>query len=368
MDRTSKSGGKLRLLAMCVLVGIVLWGTQDYWSPLFANANVATSEKPEKKKSPSRAVPVIVEPIGETEDTVIIDAIGTARARNSVMLFAAAAGEIMSLPVVAGDTVKKNQVLMRLDSRDAELLVRVAATRVKEAQNTLDRAKRLRDNNVRSRANVEDAEVILERAKLELSQAREALADRTMRAPFDGIVGIPRYEQGDRITTSSELLTIDDRSELLVEFDVAERHLGRLALELPVVGRSSSFPDTDINGKVERIDSRVDATSRTVRVRAAFPNTNDLLRPGMSIVINLYLPGPTLPSVPELALQWQNGESFIWRIVDGKAQKIRVISKRRLNNKVLIEGDVKLGDLVVVEGVQRLRDGRAVEISAAEGS
>ncbi len=321
-----------------------------------------------KKKSPPKAVPVIVEPVGETKDTVVIDAIGTARARSSVMLFAAAAGEVMSLPAVAGEKVKKDQVLMKLDSRDAELLVRVAGTRVKEAENTLERAKRLRDNNVRSRANVEDAEVILERAKLELSQAKEALADRTMRAPFDGIVGIPRYEQGDRITTLSEVLTIDDRSEILVEFDVAERHLARLALDLPVVGRSSSFPDKDINGTLERIDSRVDALSRTVKVRAAFANADDLLRPGMSIVINLYLPGPTLPSVPELALQWQNGESFIWRIVDGKAQKVNVVSKRRLNNKVLIEGDVQVGDLVVVEGVQRLRHDRPVEISAAEGS
>ena len=88
----------------------------------------------------------------------------------------------------------------------------------------------------------------------------------------------------------------------------------------------------------------------------------------MSFFVAVNLAGPMLPSVPELALQWQNGESFVWRVTEGKATKVNVISKRRLNNKILIEGDIKPGDIVVVEGVQRLRDGRLVEISASEGS
>ena len=223
----------------------------------------------------------------------------------------------MAFPVTTGQQVKKNGVIMRLDSRDAQLQVGVAETRVKEAENALTRAQRLKDNNVRSRANVEDAEVILERAKLELGQAREALADRTVRAPFDGIVGIPKVEGGDRVTTSTEIITIDDRSTLLVEFEVAERLLSRLKQDMPVTARTPTFRDRDIEGSINKIDSRVDPVSRTVRVRAAFPNTDDSLRPGMSFFVQLDLPGDMLVSVPELALQWQDGESFIWRVADG---------------------------------------------------
>lgn len=373
MDDKPTSTKKIRLAAILVLLGIVAWGTHEQWSPLFARASVnATASDPaaaaKPKKSTGKSVPVIVEAVGETRDTVFIEAIGTGRAKQSVMMFPAAAGEIVEVPIESGDRVKKNQVVMRLDSRDARLLVKVAETRVKEAESALARATRLRDNNVRSKANVEDAEIILERAKLELSQAQEALSDRTMRAPFDGVVGMPRVEAGDRISMQSDVMTIDDRSIIWVEFDVAERNLSRLKIDMPVTARTPSFPDRDIEGYINKIDTRIDPVSRTVHVRAAFPNTEDVLRPGMSFFVTVHLPGPMLPSVPELALQWQNGESFVWRISEGKAVKVNVVSKRRLNNKVLIEGDIKPGDIVVVEGVQRLRDGRLVEISSSEGS
>jgi RND family efflux transporter MFP subunit len=369
----ARPGNRLnRWVAIVALALVALWGTYDHWGPLFANATVSTNSggagQTAKKKTAAKGVPVLVEAVGETRDSVLVEAIGTARARLSVTMFPAAAGEIVAFPVETGAEVKKNDIIMRLDSRDAGLQVRVADTRVREAENVLERARRLRDNNVRSKANVEDAEVVLERAKLELSQAREAMADRTMRAPFDGIVGIPSVEVGDRVTTTTEIITIDDRSTLLVEFEVAERNLSRLSHGMPVTARTPSFRDRVIEGHIIKIDSRVDPVSRTVRVRAEFANPDDSLRPGMSFFVNLDLLGKMLASVPELALQWQNGESFVWRISDGKAERVAVVSKRRLNNKVLIEGDLNPGDIVVVEGVQRLRNGREVIISQSEGS
>lgn len=365
------SGRRVRYIVLIALLGVVLWGTQEHWGPLFANANVSPSAGATKRGTPSdapRGVPVIVEAVGETRDEVLVEAIGTARAVRSVTLYPASAGEVVSFPVGTGDAVTDNQVILRLDTRDAALQVQVAETRVKEAESALNRARRLRDNNVRSKANVEDAEIVYQRAKLELSQAKEALADRTVRAPFDGIVGIPKVEAGDRITTATPVITIDDRSTLLVEFEVAERRLARLAEGMAMTARTPTFPNRDIEGQIEKIDSRVDPVSRTVLVRAAFPNQDDTLRPGMSFFVSLKLPGDTLASVPELALQWQDGESFVWRVAEGKAEKVIVESRRRLNNKVLIAGDIRPGDIVVVEGVQRLRNGRPVEISAAEGS
>lgn len=370
MDQQHTSVWKARWIAIAALALVVLWGTYDQWGPLFANANVS-ADKPAAaaaNKPAAKGVPVIVEAAGEMRDEILIEAIGTARAKHSVTLFPAAGGEIVAFPVETGDAVKKGQTLLRLDNRDASLLVQVAETHVKEAESTFARARRLRDNNVRSAANVDDAEVILQRARLELNQAQETLADRTVRAPFDGIVGIPKVEVGDRITTSSELITIDDRSTLLVEFEVAERRLSRLAVDMPMTARTPTFPDRDITGRVDKIDSRVDPVSRTVLVRAAFANDDDTLRPGMSFFVSVKLPGEVYASVPELALQWRDGGSYVWRITNGVAEKVMVTSKRRLNDKVLVAGDIRPGDIVVVEGVQRLRDGREVRISAAEGS
>ena len=362
----SMNGKWLRLGALAALVALVLWGTHDRWGGWFANANAPAVQQPsagdERRNGGDRGVPVIVDAAAEATDAVSLDAIGTARAARHVVLYPETDGEIVEFSVQSGARVAKGDVILRLDSRNAALAVRVAQTRVKESESALARARQLRANNVRSAANVEDAEFVLERTQLELAQAREALADRTLRAPFDGIVGIPKVEAGDRVDDETEIITIDDRTTLLVEVEVAERFLSRLALGMPVTARTPTFPDAPVGGDVVKIDSRVDPVSRTVLVRAEFDNPNDSLRPGMSFFVNMMLPGATYPSVPELALQWRDGKSYVWKIVDGTAKRIPVTAKRRLNDQVLVEGDVQAGDLVVVEGVQRLRNGRTVSL------
>lgn len=365
-EQSVSSRPPFRALAIAGLIGIGLWATYDYWGGLFANASAPRTQQAmaDSKSKPKRGVPVMVDAVGERRDETVIEAIGTARAIRSVTLFSDTEGEVVTFPIESGAKLSRNDVVMRLDSRDTQLSVRVAQTRVKEAQSALDRATSLRDKNVRSKANVEDAEFILERTKLELEQAREALSDRTLRAPFDGIVGIPKVEVGDRVTSSTEILTIDDRSTLLVEVEVAERFLSRISLGMALSGLTPSLQDREIDGRIVKIDSRVDPVSRTVLVRAAFDNIDDSLRPGMSIFVKLPLRGDLFTSVPELSLQWRSGQSYVWRISDGKSERVPVTLKRRLNDIVLVQGELSPGDVIVVEGVQRLRDGRQVEISA----
>lgn len=366
----SKPGRPYRVIAIASICALILWGTYDQWSGVLANASAPSPADTASGQSskPKKGVPVLVDAVSEQRDEVLIEAIGTARAIKSVVLYPETDGEIISFPVESGASLSRNDEVLKLDSRDARLQVRVAETRVKEAENTLVRATRLRDNNVRSKANVEDAEVILERARLELEQAREALADRTLRAPFDGIVGIPKVEVGDRVSRTTEIISIDDRSTLLVEMEVAERFIARISIGMSLSARTPSLPDRRIKGRIVKIDSRVDPVSRTVLVRAAFDNPDDSLRPGMSMFVHLPLTGPEYPSVPELSLQWSNGQSYVWRIKDGVSERVPVTLKRRLNDKVLVEGDITPGDVVVVEGVQRLRNGRSVEISAVSGT
>lgn len=369
-EPSKRSGPPLRALAIVCLVGGGLWVTYDHWGGLFANASAPTSQQSatDNKSKQKRGVPVMVDAVSELRDEVLIEAVGTARALKSVMLFPETEGEVVAFPVESGARLSSNDIVLRLDSRDARLSVKVAETRVKEAESALARATDLRDKNVRSKANVEDAEFVLERARLELEQARETLADRTLRAPFDGIVGIPKVEPGDRVTRTTEIITIDDRRTLLVEMEVAERFIGRLALGAPLTARTPSFLDRKIEGRIVKIDSRIDPVSRTVLIRAAFDNPDDNLRPGMSMFVHLPLSGAVYPSVPELSLQWSNGKSYVWRIKDGISERVPVTLKRRLNDKVLVEGEIEPGDVIVVEGVQRLRDGRKVEISAVSDS
>ena len=351
------------IVRLALVAGVVaaVASTHDMWKPLLANSD--TSEQQAQSSPTEAGLPVIVAAVGERADTVMVQAIGTARALSSVTLFPEANGEVIELAVKAGDSVDKDDVILRLDNRNAVIAVELARTHVSDAESALDRTRTLRKSNVKSDANVRDDETALERARLDLRQAQVALTDRTLRAPFAGVIGIPKIEVGDRITTDTAVATLDDRTSLLVEFEVAERYFSRLKVGMPIRARTPSFPDRPIEGEVSNIDSRIDPVARTALIRASFPNPDDTLRPGMSLGVTLNLIGPVLPTVPELAIQWRDGQSYVWLIREGAAERVSVVSRRRLNQTVLVEGDLTPGDLVVVEGVQRLRPGAAVRIT-----
>ncbi len=362
--RRQLAGGVQFALLLLLLAGAgVVWAGRDHVSKVFAGFSGKEQGVKNGNSKKNRAVPVVVARAGELTNDVIVGAIGTGRARRSVMLFPKATGEIRHVFARAGGRVTKGQPILRLESRDAELAVKVAKTRLVEADRLMKRSKQLRNKKINSQANVDDASNLVDRAELELQQAEEALADREMKAPFDGVVGISKVELGDRISPSTSVVTLDDRSQLIVEFEVAEQFLSQLAVGQKVAAQTPSFRGREFQGVIEDIDSRIDPTSRTVIVRANFPNKDDLLRPGLSFVVDLTIPGKIFPTVHELALQWRKGMSYVWRVRDDKAEKVVVRSVKRLNSTILIEGDISKGDLVVIEGVQRLRPGRPVQFS-----
>ncbi|MGI9385843.1 MAG: efflux RND transporter periplasmic adaptor subunit, partial [Methyloligellaceae bacterium] len=141
-----------------------------------------------------------------------------------------------------------------------------------------------------------------------------------------------------------------------------ELYLSRISRGHKILARTATFGEKQFTGEIDQIDTRVEPTSRSVKVRAVLPNDDDLLRPGMSFAVEVKLSGRTYPAIPELALLWGKGASYVWRIQNGTAEKVPVRIVKRLNSTILIDGAISEGDMVVIEGIQRLRPGRAVRI------
>ena len=352
----------IRLQAMALVaiaaIGAGLWFGRDYIPGVEANSQ-ASRKKPRKKRS-SRGVPVIVTHVTKADDDTTIAAVGTARARKSVMIHPKSDGVIIDFRTKAGQRLSKGDLIFELDSRQAELAAEIAAKRVTEAEWQLERVRRLNKRKVNSDARVADAEIALDRAKLEQLQAKKSLSDLKMVAPFDGVIGLPKAEVGDRVTSMTPIVSFDMRRQLLIEFQVPERYSVSIKAGKEIAATTPSYERQKFSGRVQYIDSRVDPASRTVAVRAIVPNTDDLLRPGMSFAVEINLPGKAYAVVPELALQWRKGESYVWLVRDKKAHKTLVTTVRRRNGIVLVDGEIAAKDLVVTEGVQRLRDGRKV--------
>lgn len=312
-------------------------------------------------------VPVIVAPVATVRDDLALEVVGTGRAQRSVTLRTEAAGKVAEVALAPGLRFAEGELLLQLDDRTQRLALELAETRLAEAERSLARYERLKDTGATTAVSLDEAATQAEIARIEVERARNELADRTLRAPFDGVSGLPAIEAGDWVESGDAVASFDDRSVLLVEFDLPEAQLARVEEGMTVSARTPAIPERSFEGTVSAIDSRVDPVSRTARVRVAIPNPDDTLRPGTSFTVRLELPGPSYPVVPELAVQFSRGALFVWRVADGAAERVPVELVRRRAGRVLVEGPLAEGDRVVVEGTQRLAPGEPVSVISGAG-
>jgi RND family efflux transporter MFP subunit len=310
-------------------------------------------------------VPVIVAPVTEGSDGVVLDLLGTGSARKSVTLFSPVAGEVAQVLFRPGRPVRAGDPLLRLVDRRERLAVDLAAAKVDAARVMHTRYEATRGTGAVPDSVSDEARAALRSAEIELAQAREALSERVVRAPFAGAAGLAAVELGERVHPDTALTTLDDRAELHLDLLIPEAYLARVAVGQPVQAVNPAHPGRRFEGQLAQIDSRVDPVTRQVKVRAALPNADDVLRSGMSFQVRLALPGERRLSVPDLALQWGRAGSFVWAVRDGKAVQVAARAVQRQDSRVLVDGVLTVQDQVVVEGVSRLREGRPVKVVGA---
>jgi len=361
----------LQVLVSAALVAGGVWLVAER-ETAYAYLGITTDGPASGPRRAPEGQPVLTAEVEGRADDLKLQAVGTGTARRSVTLKADTAGQIQKVAFEAGTRVREGQALMTLVDRQERLTLELAEVRLSEAQRNLERFRRLKQRGSATTVTLEEAETQAEVARIERDSAKTALDKRTIRAPFDGVTGIPMVTPGARVDVETDIVSLDDRSSLRVEFDLPEEYLARLQVGNRVEAKTPAFPNRNFPARIIEIDSRVDVLSRTARVRAEIENPEDLLRPGMSFVVDVFLPGELKAAVPQLAVQWTRGGPYVWRVVDGKAMQAPVELHGRQDGLVLVEGDIVPGDIVVIEGVQRLRPGRAVQLlgkraGAAEG-
>jgi RND family efflux transporter MFP subunit len=334
-----------------------------YLTGVIDSTGGSQSQDSQKQKRSGRdnSVPVIVELVKLSKAADKIQAIGNGLAKRSITLFPKVPGIVSEIEFQAGQHVKTGDVILKLDDAHEKIAVRLAEEKLVDARRTLKRNLSLLPNKAVAEAAVDTARTAVKTAELELQKAKETLSDRSITAPFDGVLGIPQVELGDRVSETTTIASLDDRSTIVVEFEVPEIYLRRLSLGHKIDAMSASFRDKHFTGKIIEIDSRISKTTRSVNIRAELPNPDDHLREGMSFVVNLTLEGNEYPMIAELALLWERDGAYVWRVTDVKAEKVKVSVVKRVAGRILVDGKLGEGQLVVVEGTQRLRPGRQVQ-------
>lgn len=342
-------------LAITAVLAAVLGGGWLYWNDAKIGAR---SQEPARKRT--AAVAVLIDPAEAADDKVVVRAIGTGEARRSATIHAATAGEVVKIGFEPEQRVAKGDVLLRLDNKHQRLAVRLAEVAVKEASRQLRRLEKLAPKGAASVARLETAQTNLESANLRLDQARADLRDRAVYAPFDGVIGLTAIDVGDRITAETPIATLDDRAFIDVAFNLPEEYAPKIGIGSLVTVRPRTMRERTIEGTISATGSRIDPVTRSLTVKAEIPNANDALRPGTSFEVRVDFVGRSYPSVREVAVLWSRDGAYVWRVKDDRAQKVFVKIVRRDGGRILLRGALKVGDHVVVEGVQGLRQGQRV--------
>ncbi|MCZ4354021.1 efflux RND transporter periplasmic adaptor subunit [Roseovarius aestuarii] len=311
------------------------------------------------------ATTVVVTPLSLEPYADILRAVGRADAQRSADVVSKAAGEVVETNLAPNRQVSAGEVLVKLDARTEVLNLEIAQAELNQAQDTMERYERLRGtgNSTVTEVAMSEANVALRLAQAKVGLAEVALDDRTIRAPISGRLGLSDVETGDVLTTDTTVVTIDDFSSLLIEFELPERSVGLLEREQQVLANTPSFVGRTFEGQIVAFDSRIDSVTRSVTVRAYIENPDTVLWPGMTFSVRIIHESEPLAVLPSTAITWSRSGSSVWIDAGGVAQQVPATILFRRNDQVWIEADIAPGTLVVTQGAQKLREGARIVIA-----
>ncbi len=345
----------LLVLALVVAAGGWYLATRDGSAPSApAGARTFAQEIPVVTVEPAR-----YETLSET-----IEALGTALANESVTLAAKVTDTIRSVEFEDGDYVEAGTILVQLTNAEEEAQLAEAQANLEDALTQLRRVEDLAERGLAPMSELDVARSRAAAAQARLDGIIARLSDRLIRAPFSGVLGFRQVSPGTLVQPNTPITTLDDISTIKLDFTVPETALGAIRPGSTVVARSATYPDREFHGVVRTIDSRVDPVTRAAVVRAHIPNEDAALRPGMLLTVAVTTNERRALVIPEGAVFQIQDRAYVF-LVDGeriaRQRQIQVASRRY--GIVEVAAGLEEGDLVVSEGIVKLRDGSRVRFS-----
>ena len=299
-----------------------------------------------------------VEAITLSDET---EALGTAKANEAVDITAKATNRVVALHLREGETVQMGAILVEFDGTEARANLAAAEALARDTQSQYQRSKLLFQTKALSESDMVqvEAKMLNSRSAVEAAQAR--VNDTVIRAPFTGRVGLRNTSLGSLVTPGQVITTLDDISVIKLDFSVPETFLAAIQEGQVVAARSSAYPDETFQGRVDSIATRVDPVSRSIVVRALLDNRQRRLKPGMFMTVRLKRAPTRTLLIPEQALMPENDLQYVYVLKDNVAHKVALELGRRRPGQVEVVKGLSAGDVVVVEGGEKLRDGARAE-------
>ena len=353
---------KYLIISLCLLIVVLGCGSN----------NSETSNK-------EIGVPVIATKVRRGDISSFIYTTGTIFPKQESMISPKVSGRIEKLYVDEGDQVKKGQPLVMLEQeririgvKESEASLKETEAQLKNLQATLQRNQKLFEEGVIGSQLFDDtaterdlAEARVQRASATLERIQQDLKDSIIKAPFDGFIVEKMMNEGEMATTMppSNIFHLVDTSRIKIECGITEGKRKSIKVGEEVLIEVDAYPDEVFTGKITTVNPKIDADSRTFKIKIELPNPVFRLETGMFTRIKIIehkSKGALL--IPQRVIVDDNESKKVFVVVNGRAVE-RPITTGIINSAIAeVKEGLNEGDIVVTEGFYALKDGIKVQV------
>jgi len=302
-----------------------------------------------------------------------LGAVGSLTAVQGVTMAAELAGKVVHIAFEPGTKVHAGDLLIKQDSTTEEAQLRSAEAQIALAQNNFNRIEQLFTRNAISRADFDNADAQLKANKAQADAIRTAIAKKNIHSPFGGQLGIRLVNLGEILKEGTPIVSLQTLNPIFANFQIPQHQLGQIKIGYLVRISSDALPGEAIAGKITAINPQVDSLTRNIGIQATLENTQEHLRPGMFVNVQVVLPAQedvlAIPATSVLYAPYSDSVFVIDNKTDDKSgQEGKVVHQQfvRLGEKrgdfISVISGLTESDTIVTTGVFKLRNGQAVVI------
>lgn len=292
----------------------------------------------------------------------VIEAVGTARANEQVVISSNVTERVERVLFDDGMAVSRGQLLAVLAQAQETAQLNGALAAQQQASAQYERVNSLFERGFATRAQLDLQLAAAERARADAAQARAAIGDRMIRAPFSGHTGLRAISAGAVVQAGTPLVTISDISRIKLDFTVPETQLSSLAIGQEIEASAAAFPNEIFRGRIATVDPVIDPSSRAVMVRAIVPNPGLRLKPGMLLTVRVKRGERLADAVPELAAIGNGEERSVFVLGPGNVARSVVVTTGLRDDGLIEVAGLPRGARVITEGVLKVTDGMRVRL------
>ena len=320
---------------------------------------------------PPAAVTTIV--AAQDDWAATLSAIGTMAAVQGVTVSADLPGTVDRITFESGRAVREGEVLAELDTRQERAQLAAIEAQHELARLNYERMKGLLRDRVVSQAEFDRAMAEEKQTTAQVGEIQAAIARKTIRAPFSGVLGIRQVNLGQYLAPGDPLVPLQSHDPIYVNFGVPQQDIPRVRVGHRVTVRADDLGRGEFSGRVTAFDSTIDEATRNVQVQATLSNPGGTLRPGMFVQTELSLGSSrTVIALPASAISYAPFGDSVFIVTDLKGengQRYRGVRQQFVKlggargDQIAVISGVTPGDEVVTSGVFKLRNGAAVQIN-----